>query len=524
MRLIRLPSEALWQVIRQLSVGEMRKVQQRLQGKRLRWLLQTLHRMDVYAESRLLRAYKRTFPKADAALLSSYEYQLWAVLLEVLPSTASEVQQEVEVWRLLWVSSVLWQRGLTEPARILWHKGIQLAVECGWYEVALWGVSLLEIYMRDPHLVAPGEQIAAWSEKLLNLVHARYQGIAEKLSALEGYVQSRIQNGWQFPTLPSRDGWALYMKEYSEFFAAARQSDFITALDHAEKMLRILTTEVVFPPSYRHMHLLRTMLNLAIHLLNLHHFDLYAHWDAAWRHIWTAGIPRTGRYAELYRIGVALRLIFFMHTCQWRSARALYDEDKETFYELVFLSAESVRFRVQIGAHVVLTLLLTQAKSETLSRWQNWLDDLIHRENFRDYPYVWWVFLQWYAAYRSGKAQRLYYRYLKVRQAWSRYTSHWQAWIPFLDVLRSVSLGILTSQRRKARLLLHRIQIHPEERLFWQEESNLFQVELFLRSLLRACQIEDLPPQVPDPVPIPNELHQRVSDTLHKICNHNPLS
>ncbi|MDW8417696.1 MAG: hypothetical protein RML92_09130 [Bacteroidia bacterium] len=523
MHFSKLTSEALWQAVRSLTAGELKIIQHTLNSKRIRWLLRTLRNMKIYSEYRLTKAYKRAFPNSDIKLISSYKYKLWLHIQSSLPNIAPEVSEEVEIWQQLWMSSILWQRGLTEPARILWHKAIHLAIDRGWYEVALWGVALLEMYMRDPHIVAPSEKLADWSHRLLRLVQSRYKSITKKFASLETYVRSRSGDGWHFPDMPPTDAWAEYMNLYSQFLNAADHSKFLDALEYIQGMLQNLKDHSNFPSAYRNLHFFRGMLNMGVHMLNLYLLEFFNHWTDAWRHLWRNVSTPTGRYLELYQLGLGLQLTYYLHKCDWQNARQFYERERQNFHQLVIISTESIRFRIQIGLHIFLVLLLTRAEPQEVHRWNNWIRQIIQRENFQDYPYPWWAFLEWYAVYRERRPTRLYHRYLKVRQVWSRYMNHQSGCKPVLELLRRLSLSFRKRYHKWAAVLLKNWEDHPEEYLFWQQEANFFPMKLFLYSVLSGKQLEDCPPLIPQPTPIPSRLYESIKKILQEINSHKLL-
>ncbi|MCX7605793.1 MAG: hypothetical protein N2170_00830 [Bacteroidia bacterium] len=140
--------------------------------------MDTLLEMKSYAEEKLYKAYKRAFPRSNPELLRSYKRELWTALQDILTRPeVPEIDQEVEVWRHLWLSVILWRRGLTNLAYIHWSQAVHKATQIGWYEVALWASSLLEIYVRDFHKTADAKEVSSWAQTLLGLVRQRYEGL-----------------------------------------------------------------------------------------------------------------------------------------------------------------------------------------------------------------------------------------------------------------------------------------------------------------------------------------------------------
>ncbi|MCX7606601.1 MAG: hypothetical protein N2170_04965 [Bacteroidia bacterium] len=315
----RLSQDTLWRMVRALSVKERNRLRARIRGTRLEWLLRNLSQTEVYSEKKLYQAYKRKYPNAHAHLLRRYKRELWDMIEETLITPdMEELRGEIRIWRRFWMSVVLWQRGLNEAAQVLWHQSMTAAVGKGWYEVALWGISLLELYSRDFHRVASGEQVSAWSRSVIALVQNRYEAISEKIRAVEAQVRSRLPTGWTLPSLPSQDPWSHYMLAYADLLWAHLRLDFSEAYRQAVKMLHAILTEGSFLDPYRQFHLALSCFNMHIALLNLRAWELYRNWYALWNELrqeryW----PSTPLYEKLHRMVLATHLAYLIRTFQW---------------------------------------------------------------------------------------------------------------------------------------------------------------------------------------------------------------
>ncbi|MCX7607471.1 MAG: hypothetical protein N2170_09470, partial [Bacteroidia bacterium] len=148
-----LPSSALWEVARNLSLKELRRVKAESAGTRLEWLLTTLRSMETYSDEALHSAFAAAFPGINKGSLRTYKKQLWIVLERTLPSYDAEgIGTEVQLWHRLWLSILLWQRGNAHAARILWQQAIEKSTKTGWYEPASWSFSLTPPLLKERNM------------------------------------------------------------------------------------------------------------------------------------------------------------------------------------------------------------------------------------------------------------------------------------------------------------------------------------------------------------------------------------
>ncbi|MCX7607135.1 MAG: hypothetical protein N2170_07735 [Bacteroidia bacterium] len=520
MAALRLPSSALWELVRFLSYKEFRRVKAQVTGTRLEWLLETLRHMESYSDASLYGAYKRAFPEGERNLLRVYKRQLWDVLEEGLSSGSSEmVGREVQLWQRLWLSVVLWQKGMREAAGALWHQAMHAAVEVGWYEIALWGVSLLEMYKRDFHEMIPEVDLTAWTQRLTQLIAQRYRAVVRKISALEMYYQSRSPSGWTLPSLPEEDKWSLYMESYALFLEGAYRGDFLEALERIIEMIFYLIRGVSFPPFYALFHLCIAYTNLGVFLMGNFQYEKYNSWYLLWERAWEKGYwPREERFAGIRRIVLATRMIYFLQTLQWGAARALWEKEKPNLERHVFQDMENINFRAHVACTIFLVLLLTPGVYPEAVRWRLRVEEWLEKEHFRDRGYLWWLFLRWYEAFRSGEKTWIRHWYRQLRKAWRQYFTQYQHWKPLFPILRGVTEGLPKSQQRKIRAILGSWEKNPSLKRPWDFDAVFFPMQLFVESLLRQVPLEKMPARLSSPA-LPLELEERLQEVLSSFEN-----
>ncbi|MCS6895749.1 MAG: hypothetical protein NZZ60_06350 [Bacteroidia bacterium] len=515
----RLPSDALWRVVRLLDDREHRRLRERIKGTRWEWLLDTLLHMEEYSDEKLREAYRREFPSADERLLRVYKRQFWDLLEQLLPTRETEgIQEEVRLWQRLWLSLILWRRGDTETAEVIWLQVMEAAIRSGWYEFALWGLMLLEMYSRDFHRFAPGIGISSWSQKLLTLVAERYGAIAKKIAASEEYVASRIEKGWRLPELPVEDKWARYMSHYEKLIRSAKDSDFQQSLSAVCDMLEILCDKPQILRGQAEFHEAISWTNLGIILLNLGAWKLYDQWYEAWQSTWRCGYwSAEERFEALHRLSTALRLGYLIKSQQWQAARRLYDAEKAEIAKHVFESGENVGFRLSTACGVYLILLLLPKHEREPIQWRLRVESWLEKEGYRDSEYLWWVFLRWYEAYLSKSRIWIRYWHRFLRNAWQTYFQHDKRWRPVLRLLWSLTEGLQRTWRRRASAFLASLQINKEEAQLWENDSVIFPMRLFVEGLLKGRALQELHQAEKRGAVLPDSLVQRVSALIYSL-------
>ncbi|RMF53100.1 MAG: hypothetical protein D6750_01345, partial [Bacteroidetes bacterium] len=171
-----LPRSALWEVVRKLSKQELRRLEARVRGTRLAWLLETLRNMPSFSQKELRQRFQATFPGRDLRLLGVYKRQLWDLIEETLPTReVPEIADEVRLWQRIWLSILLHKRGQIDIAEILWYQALYRAIELGWYEVALWLLFLLEGMRRDFRRIPSYSYQAKYIAKIVRILSKRYK-------------------------------------------------------------------------------------------------------------------------------------------------------------------------------------------------------------------------------------------------------------------------------------------------------------------------------------------------------------
>ncbi|MCX7607166.1 MAG: hypothetical protein N2170_07890 [Bacteroidia bacterium] len=521
MKHARLSSDALWRVLRVLKSKERHRIQQRVENTRWKWLMEVLLQMEEYSDERLREAYRAAFPHADDRLLRVYKRQMWNILEEVLAVRDTEgIEEEVQLWQRLWLSVILWRRGESETAEVIWLQVMQAAVEKSWYEMALWGLMLLEMYSRDFHRFAPGALISDWSRHLLELIQARYSAITRKIAASETYVASRMRKGWSLPHLPEKDPWERYMTFYEELILAARDSDYRKALDRICSILEIIIEGPSLLRGYFHFYEMLAWTNLGIVLLNLGAWDLYEKWYETWQVAWRSERwPCEERFEGLHRIVLALRMGHLIKTQRWHEARKLYDSEKREFEKHIFDSSENVGFRLSSACSIYLTLLLLPKTEREPIRWRLRVETWIEKEDYRDSEYLWWTFLRWFEAYLSTNGTWIRHWNRRLRQVWKMYFDHDKRWLSLLKLLRSLTEGTPSHWRRNAHKFMVQIRSHQEEYTLWENDSVIFPMPLFVEAILQGKSLLDMRRLIERKPSLSDEQVQRVENLLYSLLH-----
>lgn len=521
MRKVRLGSTALWEVVRRLPEKVFEAVGFRVQGTRTAWVLETLRAWENYSDEALREAYKRTFPEANADLLKVYKRLLWDALEEILSTQALEsLAVEVRIWRRLWASVRLWQWGHADIAETLWRQAVHEAIAIGWFEVALWAISLLEVYVRDFHRAAIGEEVSRWTQQLLKLVQARYEAVSQKIAATEAYIQTRTKGGWRLPPLPQADPWSAYMQSYKELLLKAQASAYTEALSVALSMGEVLLEEIPFPPLYKRFHLALTWTNIGILLVNLRQAELYEKWYETWQFSKNKGFwPMEERYEALHRVVLAIRIGYLVQRGDWEAIRQVWLRYGGDLEKHIFQGSENLGFRVSTALNIYLMLVLTAAPASEVRAWRQKVEAWIERERFRDSEYLWWLFLRWYETYRSGDKRWMQYAYRQLRTEWHKRFAHDTRWAPVLAWLRSLTEGLRSTQRRRAIGLLRRWRDYPQEGLLWENDSVFFPLKAFVEATLKRMPLERFPIPPPTPFPLPEERKEQVAFLLNSFTH-----
>ena len=509
----RLPSSALWEAVQALSQKELTYLRRQVEGTRLSWLLDTLRQLPAPDEHALRKIYTQTFPQADPKLIKVYKRQLWDLLEATLPTLTPEFQRRQRLWQRLWLSFLLWQRGLASTAEVLWRQVAHDTIQQGEYELALWSLSLLELYWRDMHRAAPSLQLSKWCQQLLQLLTHRYTALSQKIAASETYILTRRPGGWTLPPLPEEDPWATYMQAYAQLVEKAADSQFEAALRQAVYMLELLSHSTPLPEPYHRYHLAFTWNNIGILLLNLRETTLYEAWYEAWNAAWRQSAwPDTWSYQLLHYNALAAHLGYLIQTCQWEVAQTFYQTHRQALHELIFDSTANLGFRLGTACNVYLVLLLTAGSHQEPIQWRLKVENWIQREGVEDIELLWWTFLRWYEAYRSGAKTWIRHWYRKLRALWKRrFTEHFP-WRYVLRFLWSLSEGVSFLIHRKARALLRRWQHLPEERAYWENNSVFFPMLPFVETTLHRLPLERI-----KPVSWPPHIDSKLRETLQGL-------
>lgn len=471
--------------------------------------------METYSEEALQKLYQQRFGGKDPRLLRVYKRQLWDIVEAVLAQNLL-VREESRIWERFWASVVLWQRAEITIAETLWWQAFSAAVEKGWYEVALWGLFLLEQYARDLHKFAPSVSVEQWTVQLTNLLKKRYDALQQKFYEVEHYVESRLIKGRTLPPLPESEGWSWYFGRYAALLRAAGRSAHLEALSEAISLVEQLEFN---PPglfsTYQEFHRVLQWINLGTTLLNNQAWDWYEKWYEAWEKRWSAGqFLTTPRTIQLYQSCQAIQIGYLVSQARWAAAYQLWQKHKQDLYKHVFKSAENIGSRLGSACSVYAVLLLN--RSEDTGLWRRDVEWWIEREKLRERELIWWRFLQWYEAYRSGERTWIRYKLKKLRETWQKHFRHDERWRLILR-LAGALLNPTLHYRRYLRLIAVRWEKEPQEKQLWTYDASFFPMRLFLESLGKGMPLEDCrAPSLPAAT-LPSDLTDRLSRVLYSI-------
>ncbi|MEN3040801.1 MAG: hypothetical protein ABDH66_04600 [Bacteroidia bacterium] len=516
----RLPPRALWEVVTTLSESEYRQLKDYVRGTKLEWLLRQLRQMNTYDEQRLYRAYQRRFPQAQKESLRTYKYQLWEALAETLPfARLPALENEKSIWKRFWLSIALWEEGRGEIALILWQQAMTKAVEQGWEEIALWGLRLLETYVRDFHFLSPHQSISIWGEALLKHLHKRHQALLNKFSAVEHHIVSRQEKDFFLPTICPEDLWTDYFESYARMLHSSESSDTDETIQNLLRILDILARFPAAPsPYYVRYRLALTYLLLGVPLLHTAESDLFNAWIAGWEKV--RGIEMRSPLANtLEATAITLRLAFLLKWGRWGEARELCKAELERLSQYVLDESPTLMARPLAACVVFLTLLLHSENEHLALRWYNDINPWMEQTVQHDTIFIRWRFLRWYAAFRFGEKRLIHYWYRKLREAWrSAPTQALLGWKAVLRAFRGITPELYGFQRRRIEWLLRHWQKHPAEAHFWHiTESIFFPMPLFAQSLLLGKRLEDIQALPPSTPLLEEALRQRLKAILIQL-------
>ncbi len=491
--------EALWRVVRRLDPGAHRSMLIRLKQNRLGWLYRVLREMPEYDPKGLQARFLKDFPETKVSLLRVYKRQLWDVLEAHLAELAGQRDETWRAYRRMMAAFSLWWQGEYEIAFVLWQQAMKMAVEEGAYEVALLGISFLELYARDLHWLGASENLEAWLRQILTLLQSRYEGLSHKFKALEDYIPSRGRT-LRLPPLPHADPWAQYFAHYAQVFQTVMAGRFLEALRELISM-----TEILIGLSgrywYQRFHLAIVWNNILIMLLNVRAKEgfevLYDLWDEAWQR---GFFPAEERFRALYRLGLSTRLARYMQTGAWVEGYHFLLRYWEEMHEVVFRSVENVGLR--FGVAVACGWFLLQMNDR--KRFRDWLaqvEDWISPQKLEgEIERLWHEILLWYAAYIDGQKRIPPYQVYRLYQLWRRYHEQDRRWIRLLRVLRLMSSGHWERAAFHARLLIQR-DIEK-----WNPEASVFPVIPLVRAISRGPHLFPIQPEGVRLEPLPQTL------------------
>ncbi|MCX7763677.1 MAG: hypothetical protein N2253_02135 [Bacteroidia bacterium] len=501
----KLPESTLWDLLRRLPPKELQRLKRRTRGTRLQWLLERLLRMESYSPESLRRAYKRAFPKANPALLRVYKQQLWGVLQEILPNPDSPIiGREVQIWRHFWMSMSLWHYGLDEAAMIFWQRAMNSAVEAGWYELALWGFSLLEIYLQGSRYWISATTISTWSERLLGLLTHRYHSITLKLSTIEGWNPPTPFTPLSLPPIPETDAWALCMQAYTRLIQASLHKDAEQGLYAVVELLETLLHQVVFSDIYVQIHLATALAALGSFLVHLRQKDLYRQWHQVWNSLWEQKVwlPIT-RYEELNLYARSLEFSLRILSGEWNYAYDFWQKNYSFLRQFIFHTTQhpALRFRLYLQVY----LLLIVKDDPEVPVWASLGNKWLKEHAFSDSNLLWWRWLGWYAAYRRQHIRDLRKLYRQSFSLWKRKFASDKRWEVLLRWMRSVSYGLPRNQSKRLSTLY-------ENRALWSEYETTLPIRALIEALYKRRPLDAISPSPPHE--LPEEILQRIENVL----------
>ncbi|GIV23584.1 MAG: hypothetical protein N3A68_00820 [Bacteroidia bacterium] len=515
-----LPSSALWEVIHSLTHKEVRALYAEIKGTRLGWLFKTLRQMAIYSDEALQQAFQATFPNTDSGTLRTYKKQLWFLLEKHLPPTEEALKEEIHVWQRLWLSVVLWRRGLTHLSRILWHQAIEKATRMGWYEVALWGLSLLELYDRELHTFPQYQKVEAWANQLLALLAERYHALTAKIAALEAVFVSRPKTGPALPPLPDHDSWGAYMNFYTQAIhhRASSPTNLAESLSFYIRMAHLLTYNTPLPTPYVELHRAFSFLNIGVMCLNCRLFWAYEHWHAIWERIHSRWSISTAQQSKLSAFPPYLYLAYLLGTTQWHFARLYAQKHFSMFQAFIFSPNEYEERQAHLACLLYLVFLLDPQDSYQAIVWHTkvhpWIEERFPKSIF----FTWWLFLRWYQAFRTSNRKTMRYWYRKLRGCIPTAPPAHTAWKAFLRILWGITELAPYFWPPRIRTFLKRWEKFPEEKVYWYRNIYTFPVEAFLHSLLKKVPLETISVPPPEPIEVPPETLTFLHETLHAIA------
>ncbi|MCS6789476.1 MAG: hypothetical protein NZ580_00640 [Bacteroidia bacterium] len=514
MREMRLPAPALWQVVRRLSEREYRVVRTSITSKRVAWLLETLRGMETYDEKGLIIAYRKAFRSASLDTLRTYKRLLWSALEQELVMSSEAYQAEMRIWHRLWLSEKLWSKGLGESAAILWQQAMNEALERGYIEIALWGFSVLELYLRDYWAFAPSAEVAAWGRQLVELVVQRYTAMTKKVEATEKHVISRQRGGLHLPPLPQEDSWGRYLSTYAQLFGVACHVCTEEALTIVVSQLEQLLQPPRYPERRIKGHLLLAFMNLGIQLLARRSTtSLYTQWWELFqkgyaKHFW----EKEGIGKEIYQNALSLQVGYWMRAQQWHELDRFIQEHRSELEECIFSPWRGMAARAALACMLYAYYLLTGRLQEA-SQWRMRAEPWIEMHYRRDDPYLRWVFLRWYEAYKVGNCRLMRFWWRKLYRIWRTQFSALYWWKPIFPILRSLA-GIWLPYHHRQLLEALTWWEKPDYCSFWDDyEALVFPMRQFLEEFLNKKSIDNRP-CVAEPVPLSPELYVRLEKIL----------
>lgn len=517
MREVRLPASALWQVVRQLSEQEYRSVKASVTSKRVAWLLETLRRMEAYDERALSSLYRKAFKGGSSDSIRTYKRQLWRILEQELVLSSEAYQAEMRIWHRLWLSEKLWSKGLSESAAILWQQAMREAIERGYIEIALWGFSVLELYLRDYRVFAPSEEVAAWGKQLLKLVSQRYAAMIQKVEANEKHVVSRQREGFQLPDLPEEDSWGRYLQTYAQLFGVACHICTEEALGIVVSQLEQLLNPPRYPERRIKTHFLLAFMNLGIQLLARRSTEaLYIRW---WellqrgynQHLW----EKQGAGKEIYQNALSLQVGYWMRAQRWEVLEQFIQQHRADLEECIFSPWRGMAARAALACMIYAYYLLTDQLQEAI-RWRAQAEPWIELHYRRDDPYLRWVFLRWYESYKVGNRRFMRFWWRRLHRLWRTQFSALYWWRPILPILRSMGGVWLSSHERQLQNTLTWWE-KPDFRSFWDDyEALVFPMRQFLKQSLSRKRISN-ESSLSEPVPISPDLYARIEKILASV-------
>lgn len=515
-----LPPEALWEVLQELPLRVLRAVQKSVDGTRLSWLLKVLLEMETYSEAELHKRFRTAFPGAKTELLRAYKRLLWNVLERILlEQYADELNEEIQVWRRLWLSILLWHRGRAPSARILWSQSMEKAAQMGWYEVLLWGFSTIDLYESDFHFLVPQQSPSAWLEHLLKLINQRYAALIQKVYQKEVFILTRDPRGVSLPALPSFDGWAKQLELHTQFIQVVDKEpfDYIRLFEISLHQLNaLIESPSTFPTRSTQIQLALTGRTIAVLLFYSRAWRYYEDWISIYKYFHSISPNKNSiLFEETYMLETALKLIYFFHSARWAEAASLADACHSKLEKRLMKISGDLTIGSTLACMIYAAFLLSPAHERSAISWRLRLETWIQRVSAEDVPYLWWTFLRWYEAYRYGDIRYRRHWYRRLRRLWQERFSDLQHWRPILRLLWGLTEMPHIPQRIRLEKLWRHWKRYPSEQRFWERGMFIFPMRLFIESIQRRVPLESLPPRPLPEEPLPPELAAQVEAIFH---------